>query len=51
MVGAPLGRVHAQGRRFYDYRLHMAVCAKTDLPLAWTVETASAQNALGRTIA
>jgi hypothetical protein len=25
---------------FYGYRLHMAVCARTDLPLAWRVETA-----------
>jgi IS5 family transposase len=24
---------------FYGYKLHMAVCSKTDLPLAWTVET------------
>jgi IS5 family transposase len=29
-----------KGGGFYGYRLHMAVCAKTDLPLAWTVETA-----------
>lgn len=28
-----------KGGGFYGYRLHMAVCAKTDLPLAWTVET------------
>jgi len=25
---------------FYGYKLHMAVCAKTDLPLAWRVESA-----------
>ena len=25
---------------FYGYKLHMAVCSKTDLPLAWHVETA-----------
>ncbi|MHB8240831.1 MAG: transposase [Solirubrobacteraceae bacterium] len=24
---------------FYGYKLHMAVCAKTDLPLAWRIET------------
>ena len=29
-----------KGGGFYGYRLHMAVCAKTDLPLAWRVETA-----------
>ena len=28
-----------KGGGFYGYRLHMAVCTKTDLPLAWTVET------------
>ncbi len=25
---------------FYGYKLHLAVCAKTDLPLAWRIETA-----------
>jgi IS5 family transposase len=30
-----------KGGGFYGYRLHMAVCARTDLPLAWRVETAS----------
>ena len=29
-----------KGGGFYGYRLHMAVCARTDLPLAWKVETA-----------
>jgi IS5 family transposase len=29
-----------KGGGFYGYRLHMAVCSKTDLPLAWKVETA-----------
>ncbi len=29
-----------KGGGFYSYRIHAAVCAKTDLPLAWTVETA-----------
>jgi transposase, IS5 family len=33
-----------KGGGFYGYRLHMAVCAKTDLPLAWRVETAKAQE-------
>jgi hypothetical protein len=28
-----------KGGGFYGYRLHLAVCAKTDLPLAWKVET------------
>jgi IS5 family transposase len=29
-----------KGGGFYGYRLHMAVCARTDLSLAWKVETA-----------
>jgi IS5 family transposase len=28
-----------KGGGFYGYRIHMAVCARTDLPLAWKVET------------
>lgn len=28
-----------KGGGFYGYRLHMAVCSKTDLPLPWSVET------------
>ncbi|MDQ4040820.1 MAG: transposase [Actinomycetota bacterium] len=28
-----------KGGGFYGYKLHMAVCADTDLPLAWQVET------------
>jgi transposase, IS5 family len=35
-----------KGGGFYGYRLHMAVCAKTDLPLAWRVETASKHETL-----
>lgn len=35
-----------KGGGFYGYRLHMAVCAKTDLPLAWTVETARRHETL-----
>src|ERR1700727_1346039 len=31
---------------FYGYKLHMAVCSKTDLPLAWTVETAKAHDSM-----
>jgi transposase len=33
-----------KGGGFYGYRLHMAVCSKTDLPLAWSVETARANE-------
>jgi transposase, IS5 family len=33
-----------KGGGFYGYRIHMAVCSKTDLPLAWTVETAKAHE-------
>ena len=29
-----------KGGGFYGYKLHMAACAITDLPLAWTVESA-----------
>ncbi|HSZ03976.1 MAG TPA: transposase [Solirubrobacteraceae bacterium] len=29
-----------KGGGFYGYKLHMAVCSKTDLPLAWRIETA-----------
>ncbi len=29
-----------KGGGFYGYRIHLAVCSKTDLPLAWSVETA-----------
>jgi len=29
-----------KGGGFYGYKLHAAVCARTDLPLAWYVETA-----------
>lgn len=35
-----------KGGGFYGYRIHMAVCSKTDLPLAWTVETARAHETL-----
>jgi hypothetical protein len=34
-----------KGGGFYGYRLHMAVCSKTDLPLARTVETARKNEA------
>jgi hypothetical protein len=33
-----------KGGGFYGYKLHMAVCAGTDLPLAWKVETAKANE-------
>jgi transposase, IS5 family len=35
-----------KGGGFYGYRIHMAVCSKTDLPLAWRVETAKANETL-----
>jgi len=31
---------------FYGYKLHLAVCSKTDLPLAWRVETAKANESM-----
>jgi hypothetical protein len=33
-----------KGGGFYGYRLHMAVCSMTDLPLAWRVETAKSHE-------
>lgn len=33
-----------RGGGFFGYRLHMATCATTDLPVAWTVETAKAHE-------
>jgi hypothetical protein len=33
-----------KGGGFYGYRLHMAVDTATDLPLAWSVETAKASE-------
>jgi hypothetical protein len=33
-----------KGGGFYGYRLHAAVCSNTDLPVAWTVETAKASE-------
>jgi transposase len=33
-----------KGGGFYGYRIHMAVCSKTDLPLAWRVETAKSHE-------
>ena len=35
-----------KGGGFYGYKLHMAVCARTDLPLAWRVESANHHDAL-----
>jgi hypothetical protein len=35
-----------KGGGFYGYKLQMAVCAKTGLPLAWQVETARRQESL-----
>ncbi len=31
---------------FFGYKLHMAVCSKTDLPLAWRVETGKANESM-----
>ncbi len=31
---------------FYGYKIHAAVCAKTDLPLAWRIETAKRHESL-----
>ena len=33
-----------KGGGFYGHKIHAAVCALTGLPLAWTVETASASE-------
>jgi len=33
-----------KGGGFYGYKVHAAVCIKTDLPIAWRVETASASE-------
>ncbi len=33
-----------RGGGFFGYRLHMATCTATDLPVAWTVETAKANE-------
>jgi hypothetical protein len=41
-VGAPLGRLDAEGRRVLRLQGPRRVCVFTGLPLAWTVETASA---------
>lgn len=35
-----------KGGGFYGYRLHLAVCSKTELPLAWRVETARTHETL-----
>src|SRR5207244_13572768 len=31
---------------FYGYKIHAAVCARTELPLAWRIETAKRQESL-----
>jgi Transposase DDE domain len=33
-----------KGGGFYGYRVHAAVCARTDLPVAWRVETAGSHE-------
>lgn len=40
--GAPLRYFHPQGRRFYGYKVHAAVCTTTGLPVAWKVLSANA---------
>jgi hypothetical protein len=35
-----------KGGGFYGYRLHLAACARTGLPLAWRVETAKRNESL-----
>ena len=35
-----------KGGGFYGYKLHLAVCTRTDLPLAWRVETARRHESL-----
>ncbi len=35
-----------KGGGFYGYKLHLAVCTRTDLPLAWRVETARRNESL-----
>jgi len=35
-----------RGGGFFGYRLHAAVCTATDLPVAWSVETAKANESL-----
>jgi hypothetical protein len=34
-----------KGGGFYGFKLHAAVCTRTGLPLAWSVETGSAAEA------
>jgi hypothetical protein len=33
-----------KGGGFYGYRVHAAVCARTDLPVAWRVQTAGSHE-------
>ena len=39
-MGTSLRDLDTQGGGFYGFRLHAAVCARTDLPVAWRVESA-----------
>jgi hypothetical protein len=43
-VGASLRDQHPWSRRLLRYKLHLAVCTVTGLPLAWQVETAKRQE-------
>jgi hypothetical protein len=36
--------ISSKGGGFYGYKLHLAVCTATGLPLAWRVETARRQE-------
>ena len=44
--GAPLRRQHARRGRFYGYKLHLAACVRSGVPLAWQIETARRQESL-----
>jgi len=37
-------RDRGKGGGFYGWKLHLAVCARTELPVAWCVETARAHH-------
>jgi len=39
-----------KGGGFYGYKVHAAVCARTDLPVAWQVETARAHESSFATV-
>ena len=43
-MGAPLVHQHPSGGGYYGFKLHVAVCTRTGLPLAWEVATAREQE-------